>query len=132
MPCTFCILHIVSSVLELEMTQPICYKNKFGYCKYSERCFQRQVTLVCDDAKCEVFKCEKRHPKICRYYRDFRRCKFTVGCKYKHENQSIKKLDELKLIRIGTNNDDKRAEEKLMEKMLSNQRKRVHKYQVWR
>ena len=43
-----------------------------------------------------------------------------------------KKLDELKLIRIGTNNDDKRAEEKLMEKMLSNQRKRVHKYQVWR
>ena len=84
------------------MIQQICYKNKFGYCKYSERCFKRHVTLVCDDAKCEVFKCEKRHPKICRYYRDFRRCKFTVGCKYKHENhydifeRFEDKLDELK------------------------------------
>ena len=48
------------------MTQTICFKNKFGYCRYSE----------------------KRHPKICKYYRDFRRCKFTVGCKYKHENQN--------------------------------------------
>ena len=117
------------------MTQAICYKNKLGYCKYKEKCFYRHVTLVCDDVKCNVFQCEKRHPKICKYYRDFRRCKFTVGCKYKHENQYEifeqfeKKLEELKSSRIGNDSDElaKKAEEKLesMENMLNNQRKEL-------
>ena len=85
------------------MTQAeVCFKFKFGFCKYSERCKYRHVTLVCDDYKCDVSKCEKRHPKLCRYYRDYKRCKFTVGCMYKHENQFEmfekieKKLKEVK------------------------------------
>ena len=89
------------------MTQSICFKNKFGYCKYKENCFFRHVTIVCEDAKCNVFQCEQRHPKICNYYRDFRRCKFTVGCKYKHEifEKFEKKLEELKQNRMGNQND---------------------------
>ena len=82
------------------MTQPkICLKNKFGFCKYSERCFYQHVSTVCDDYKCDVYKCEKRHPRICRYYRDFQRCKFTVVCKFKRENQYevIKKIRRKKL-----------------------------------
>ena len=84
------------------MTQAkVCFKFKFGFCKYSERCKYRHVTLVCDDYKCDVSKCEKRHPKICRYYRDYKRCKFTIGCMYKHENpyevfeKFEKKLEEV-------------------------------------
>ena len=72
------------------MTQAICFKNKFGYCRYSDSCRYKHVTLVCDEGQCDIQKCEKRHPKICKYYRDFRRCKFTVGCKYKHENNQEK------------------------------------------
>ena len=110
-------------------------KNKFGYCKFQERCHYRHVTLVCEDDKCDVFKCEKRDPKICSYYRDFRRCKFTVGCKFKHENQYEifkkfeRKLEELKANRMGMINDDRaqKAEEKLdsLENMIDNQRKEI-------
>ena len=117
------------------MTQKICFKNKFGYCKYRESCFFQHVTLVCDDDKCDIFKCDKRHPKICKWYRDFRWCKFTLGCKFKHENKYDifekfdKKLEELKAINNNNGNDDlaKKAEEKLesVEKMLENQRKEI-------
>ena len=70
------------------MTQAgVCFKYKFGFCKFNERCKFRHVTLVCDDEKCDIDTCEKRHPKICKFYRDYKRCKFTVGCMYKHENQ---------------------------------------------
>ena len=68
------------------MTQAICFKNKFDYCKFQERCFFRHVNIVCDDNKCNIFNCEKKTSTTCKYYRDFERCKFIVGCKYKHEN----------------------------------------------
>ena len=112
------------------MTQAICFKNKFGYCKFNEKCFFRHVTIVCEDVNCNVFKCEKRHPKICNYYRDFRRCKFAVGCKYKHENQSeILEKMEKKLQDLETRNNDndlaKQVEDKIVtfEKQMSNMRK---------
>ena len=42
------------------MTQAeVCFKFKFGFCKYSERYKYRHVTLVCDDNKCDISKCEK-------------------------------------------------------------------------
>ena len=70
------------------MTQTgVCFRFKFGFCKFKEKCVYRHVTLVCDDHKCDVSQCEKRHPKICKFYRDYKRCKFTIGCMYKLENQ---------------------------------------------
>ena len=115
------------------MTQAICFKNKFGYCKFSDSCRYKHVTLVCEDGQCEIQNCEKRHPKICRYYRDYRRCKFTVGCKYKHENPNdmFDKLQkELEIIRKKNTlnekgNFNKILEEKLkaFERKLDNQQK---------
>ena len=72
------------------MTQAVCFKNKFGYCRYADSCRYKHVTMVCEDGQCEIQNCDKRHPKICKYFRDYRRCKFTVGCKYKHENNQEK------------------------------------------
>ena len=90
------------------MTQAeVCFKFKFGFCKCN-----RHVTFVCDDYKCDVSKCEKRHPKICRYYRDYKRCKFTVGCLYKHENQfEIFEKFEKKLKEVKCNHSDKDIQE---------------------
>ena len=42
---------------------------------------------MCADKNCTVFNCEKRHPKICIYHRDFGKCKFTTYCKYNHQKQ---------------------------------------------
>ena len=103
------------------MTQAICFKNKFGYCKFSDSCRYKHVTLVCEDGQCEIKNCEKRHPKICKYYRDYRRCKFTVGCKYKHENPNDKfdKLQkELEIIRKNYPYNEKENRYKKLEEEL--------------
>ena len=39
---------------------------------------------MCATKDCNVFSCEKRHPRQCIYQRDFGRCKFTTSCKYDH------------------------------------------------
>ena len=90
---------------------------------------------MCDDYKCDVSKCEKRHPKICRFYRDYKRCKFTVGCMYKHENQfELFEKIEKKLEKLKCNHSDKdkkkileNVEEKLesMESIIETQKKQM-------
>ena len=118
------------------MTQTgVCFKFKFGFCKFKEKCVYRHVTLVCDDHKCDVSQCEKRHPKICRFYRDYKKCKFTVGCMYKHENQYEifekfeKKLEEIKCnhSNIDIKKMTKNAEEKIerLERIIETQRKHI-------
>ena len=114
------------------MTQVICYKNKFGYCRYSDSCRFRHVTTVCDDGQCEIQNCEKRHPKIRRYYRDYRRCKFTIGCKYKHENpyDMFHKLEK-EIDKIKKNNpiNAKEARNKLLEEKLETLEKKIETQQ---
>ena len=90
-------------------------------CRYSDSCRFKHVTIVCDDGQCKIQNCEKRHPKICKYYRDYRRCKFTVGCKYKHENQNDKfdKLQkELEIIRKNYPYNEKENRYKKLEEEL--------------
>ena len=42
------------------MTQAgLCFKNKFGFCKFNERCKFRHVTLVCEDDKWDVLNVRK-------------------------------------------------------------------------
>ena len=66
----------------------ICRKNKFGYCMFGDKCCFRHNIVKCVDKNCSVFKCEKRQPKICKYQRDFGRCKFTTYCSYNHDKQN--------------------------------------------
>ena len=56
----------------------------------------------------ELALCEKRHPKICKYFRDYKRCKFTVGCMYKHKIfHEIFENIEKKLEKVTCNHSDK-------------------------
>ena len=68
------------------MKENVCRKNKYGYCFYGKNCQFRHAKVICDEQNCNVFDCERRHPRICNFYRNFQRCKFTTYCKYKHEN----------------------------------------------
>ena len=63
----------------------ICRTNKFGYCWYGEKCKNKHVNELCEKRNCEIFNCEKRHPKICKYKRDYGYCKFKEYCKFSHE-----------------------------------------------
>ena len=97
----------------------VCRYNKFGYCRFSDKCHFRHDDVLCSDKNCDVFKCEKRHPKICTYQRDFGRCKFTTYCRYNHEKQinvrensekirSVeKKLQEVEKKQVKNNSSEK-------------------------
>ena len=102
------------------MTQKICFRNKFGYCKYCERCRFRHENEQCEDNECEVYNCEKRHPRNCKHFRQYGYCKFTTFCKFKHIKQvhiaeNSDKTDKLekKLETLHIPKENKRNEEDL-------------------
>ena len=82
------------------MKQNVCRKYKYGHCKYGDKCHFRHVKQICVDKNCNVFACEKRHPKICNFFSEFGQCKFTTYCDYKHEkhNSAKENSEKIKLI----------------------------------
>ena len=62
----------------------LCIFNKFGFCKFGERCRRHHRNTICQERSCEITSCRQRHPKICKYFRNFGRCKFDP-CAFKHE-----------------------------------------------
>ena len=74
--------------------QSLCLFNKFGYCKFSERCRRHHDNEICKSKHCNISECRKRHPKLCKYFENYRRCKFNP-CAYRHEQESSKIYDEV-------------------------------------
>ena len=85
----------------------VCRYFKFGYCKFAERCRFHHVKEECTNRSCDISVCTLRHPRICKFFRDYNRCKFGEWCFFKHmENNSMEnvinkeeimeKLDNLK------------------------------------
>ena len=66
------------------MRENVCRYNKYGYCMYGDKCHSRHVNVICVNSTCTVFDCENRHPVVCKFFRNFKRCKFS-NCSYKHE-----------------------------------------------
>ena len=89
------------------MTQNVCKRNKYGYCRRGDNCHFRHEKLICTDQTCNVFACDKRHPRRCSWFQEYGRCKFTSFCKFKHEveedqNEIVNRIksNESKLIDI--------------------------------
>ena len=51
-------------------------------------CRLRHVNTVCDNSRCEIKACEKRHPKECWWFKQYNMCKFKY-CAYRH----VQKVD---------------------------------------
>ena len=66
----------------------ICKYDKFGYCKLGEKCRKQHIKEICFEKACDVSQCKQRHPKACRYFRNYGRCKFSP-CAFKHEDHVI-------------------------------------------
>ena len=66
----------------------VCLYFKFGYCKHKECCRKQHVKEVCDNKACEVSTCSLRHPKICKFYREYGQCKFQP-CMFRHVDTII-------------------------------------------
>ena len=65
----------------------VCRYNKIGYCKYKDKCRNRHIEAICVDESCDGI-CEQRHPKVCRFYQQYGRCKFNP-CMYSHGPSQI-------------------------------------------
>ena len=60
--------------------------NKYGYCKFSERCRKHHINDIYENSSCMISDCGQSHPKICRYLENFGNCKF-IPCAFKHESK---------------------------------------------
>ena len=77
-------------------TQNFCSWFKFGYNKHKEFCRRQHINHLCEKIDCEVLSCSSRHPKTCKFYRDYGKCKFNP-CMFSHvEKENNDQIDILK------------------------------------
>ena len=68
--------------------QNVCRYFKFGFCKFTDKCKFMHVKELCGNSSCEISCCNLRHPKICKFFRDYNRCKFGEWCSFKHVTEN--------------------------------------------
>ena len=66
-----------------------CKYNKFGFCKYREKCTRLHYTETCKNLTAckDIKRCPKRHPKACKIYALEKFCRFGNSCSYQHGGQ---------------------------------------------
>ena len=72
----------------------ICVYEKFGFCRNGASCKFTHPTLVCDDEKCSIKDCSKRHPQACRFFTNYSHCKFGDSCKFLHKRKPLDTRNE--------------------------------------
>ena len=65
--------------------QNVCIWEKFTTCKNGDSCSYQHPTLVCDDKKCDILMCHKRHPQICLFDTIFKACRNGESCRFLHK-----------------------------------------------
>ena len=104
----------------------ICKYNKFGYCKYGNKCFKKHENKVCEKENCEVKFCPLRHPRKCRFFMEYNYCKFGTFCRYKHkefdDEEFVGKIEKLKtdLLMLEKDIAEKDDEIKVKEMIIKN------------
>ena len=91
----------------------ICNYNKFGFCKFGENCRKQHVNEICEEMSCDVRSCVQRHPRECKFYKEYQRCKFGEWCHFAH----IHKETEMQRITLENENMQRKLSE-LENKML--------------
>ena len=74
----------------------ICFRNKYGYCKFGNTCRRKHNNNICENDNCEKWNCEKRHPKECWWFYTYQRCRFS-NCSYKHTKKTDLKEEVIEI-----------------------------------
>ena len=108
------------------MKDRVCVYEKFGFCRNGASCKFTHPTLVCDDVKCNIKDCSKRHPQACRFFTSFSHCKFGDSCKFLHKrkpddtsNEEYKTLKEKYDILLKNHNEMEKKYSKLQGRVSS-------------
>ena len=95
--------------------QNVCRYFKFGYCKFLDMCRLRHISEICRNSSCEIRNCSLRHPKSCKYFRDYRRCKFGEYCYFAHKESE----NENSVVEIRVKMEDNKKKIDDLEKQIS-------------
>ena len=71
--------------------QDVCRYHQFGHCKFSDKCRFIHAQERCENPECEIRSCNLRHPRKCKWFRDYRRCKFGEWCSFDHADNNDNK-----------------------------------------
>ena len=89
----------------MKMTGEICMFDKFGFCKEREKCKKTHLIEVCVKEECDIKKCDKRHPRACKYFQQNGYCKFESNCKYGHKQSESSKDQNLRIEALEKQNE---------------------------
>ena len=64
----------------------ICKYNQTGICKFKSTCPNIQENEICHVKNFSLNQCVKWHPKECRYYAEYKYCKFR-SCAFAHSER---------------------------------------------
>ena len=78
-------------VSEKEKVLKRCRYHNTGFCKYKAKCRFTHPEVVCKDQQCEGKRCDKRHPKACKWMEREEGCRRKDHCKYSHDIPENKK-----------------------------------------
>ena len=93
------------------MEGELCYHQKFGLCKFKERCKNQHLEEPFQElpAFLNAKSCHKRHPNECKQYeKGF--CRFGICCAYIHQEKSI--------LMVGSKNTEINVKVEMLEKMV--------------
>ena len=79
------------------MTAEICMFNKFGFCKKGDSCRKIHLVEICLKDGCDARKCDKRHPRPCRFFNQKGFCRFEINCKFSHKPNKTIQEQNLKI-----------------------------------
>ena len=100
--------------------ESFCRYNKFGYCKFGNKCYRRHEDRLCEKEHCEVQTCHYRHPRRCRFFFRYNYCKFGTYCKFKHQasdnKNTLKEIEDLKIALEKVNKEIIEKEEEIKRK----------------
>ena len=83
--------------MAVDVSQNICKFQKYGFCKFRDKCRLNHLFINCDVKDCKEVDCIKRHPKRCKYFFLRRFCKFGDSCSYSHDEETSKEATNLHL-----------------------------------
>ena len=70
-------------------SQNVCRYFRFGHCKFGDTCKLLHISEICENNACEITSCNLRHPRTCKFFKEFNRCKFSEWCSFKHVENDI-------------------------------------------
>ena len=76
-----------------------CKFNQYGFCKFGTHCRKHHIMDICPIYQCMDKVCTLRHPRACRFFFQFGRCKFGDLCAYLHNSSNKTLEDEIKVLK---------------------------------